>query len=674
MYSREDDCAPEQETQPGVTSPEQLSGSRLLPAIITTAVVLLFAACVASKLNGSSIGQWQQFLAEPHPVRGLLLSTPKKVRSDEWVVWTPSVLSQARQTPPFPIENSDLGYGRAPLLMSVPVAYYTMLFRPQLWGFFVFDLERAFSFYWCAKVFGLLLAPIWLLRQIGIRDRAVVLFGAVLIFFSSYVQWWFSSPAMLPEMIASWAMCVGCVIALWRETAWRKLIAATAGLIFFGVNFALCAYPPFQIPLLYLAAALLAGFWWENRDARERLHTRRGLILLGAAVAAMAVALVPFYVDVRATLAVIADTEYPGQRRSTGGGYSLLKYFSGLIGFFESEDKVPPGFPNICEASNFYPFWIFAVGGMLVGRVRHRIPIAPTALLLTLLLVTLSLFCLFPLPPLFNRISLLDRAHEARVLLVIGLANILLVCIFLDRYRQQVFSFFSGIAGGLITATGIAAYFYAVHVNAPQFFAGWSHLLLLLLPNAVVVGMFFWSKGRRWLPLVFGSLLICSTALINPVMRGLGPLVGSAAFQEVERIHRVDPQSKWVVYDDYVFAQLVKAAGAQVFNGTKVIPDLELLRQLDPERHSEAVYNRYAWIICVPQVFPEVVSFSLLQPEFYRVTLPPGLPFLREGNYNYYVFPGNWRDAVFYDFDLVSKVPPDRFWFYGRDLSARAGR
>ncbi len=221
---------------------------RLLVRWWWLAVALLFISCVALKLNGSSIGRWQNVVREPEPVRGLVLSTPKKIRSDEWVVWTPSILSQARQTPPFPIENSSLGDGRAPLLMSVPVAYYTTFFRPQLWGFFLLDLERGFSFYWCAKVFGLLLASGWLLRQLGIRSRGLIAFGAVWIFFSSFVQWWFSSPAMLPEMVASWAICLGCVVAFWQETNRWKLTLAVVGFVVFGLNFILCLYPPFQIP------------------------------------------------------------------------------------------------------------------------------------------------------------------------------------------------------------------------------------------------------------------------------------------------------------------------------------------------------------------------------------------------------------------------------------------
>jgi hypothetical protein len=45
--------------------------------------VLLFAGCVALKLNGSSIGRWQLVLGEPEPIRGLIAGTPKNIRSDE---------------------------------------------------------------------------------------------------------------------------------------------------------------------------------------------------------------------------------------------------------------------------------------------------------------------------------------------------------------------------------------------------------------------------------------------------------------------------------------------------------------------------------------------------------------------------------------------------------------
>src|SRR5438094_3834412 len=229
-------------------------------------VVIVFWVCVLLKLNGSSVAIWTQLLNEPKPPPGLLLFVPKGVRADEWHGWTPAALSQSRQTPRFPVENLTLGGGRAPLLMSVPVAYYTTLFRPQLWGFFLFDFERGFSFYWCTKAFGLLAAVAWALRQIGVRSYLLAIFGAVWVMFSSYVQWWFSSPGMLPEMITTWAICLGCAVSFFKDQHRGKLTLALASFIFCGTNFVLCLYPPYHIPLTLLMLAILAGLWLENCD------------------------------------------------------------------------------------------------------------------------------------------------------------------------------------------------------------------------------------------------------------------------------------------------------------------------------------------------------------------------------------------------------------------------
>src|SRR5229473_1126983 len=157
-------------------------------------VLLLFCACVALKLNGSSVGMWEEELSEREASKGLLLFKPQLIRTDEWLVWTPAALCQARQIPPFPIENPNLGPGRAPLLLNLPVAYYTTWFRPQLWGFFILDFERGFSFCWMAKIFALVLAPAWFLRQLGLRSLTLALFAGLWMLLS--LQWWLSSPAM----------------------------------------------------------------------------------------------------------------------------------------------------------------------------------------------------------------------------------------------------------------------------------------------------------------------------------------------------------------------------------------------------------------------------------------------------------------------------------------------
>ena len=645
-------------------------GANIKPGLVRSCCVgsaLFFCLAVGLKLNGSSVGMWRNLLTEPGIARGLILSSPKHLRVDEWAIWTPAMLSQARQNPPFPIENPSLGAGRAPLLMSVPVAYYTTFFRPQLWGFFVFDFEHGFSFYWCTKVFGLLLAVAWALRQIGVRSYLLAIFGAIWVLFSSYVQWWFSSPGMLPEMITTWAICLGCAVSFFKDQHRGKLTLALASFIFCGTNFVLCLYPPYQIPLTLLMLAILIGVWLENCDKQDSKSTIRALLLIGTGLLAIAIMLIPYWIDVRGTLETVAHTVYPGQRRSAGGDLSLFKLFAGVLGFFESEQTVPAVYDNICEASNFYPLWPAVVLATLFARFRNRTRISPLLATLSIFLICFGLYCVMPLPAWLLRATLLDLATERRALLAIGLANIFLCCFFLDRYRASFLSkTTAGICGAVLWLGVVFLLLRGRTTNAVYFSDPW-HWIQPLAISAAILLLFFWEALRfRWLPTVLGTLLIFSNAAINPVMSGLGPLLGSNAFKEIDRIRAQDPDGKWIIYHTRYFAQLVKATGAPVFNGTMIVPDLALLHQLDSGAN-ESTYNRYANIGCeVPRKSHEV-SASLVYPDFYILFLPPDLPVLANAGYRYILFPKEWTDGALYGFTLIEKITPGDLWIYRHD-------
>ncbi len=578
------------------------------------------------------------------------------------------MLSQAKQKPPFPIENPSLGAGRSPLLMSVPVAYYTTFFRPQLWGFFVFDFERGFSFYWCAKVFGLLFASGWCLHQLGVRSPGLVVFGAVWIFFSSFTQWWFSSPAMLPEMVASWAMCLGCAVCFQRRSTPWRVVAALAGLIFFAVNFFLCLYPPYQIPLLLLAAAILVGVYWERRADPEEgsVSVRRSVALIGLGLAAAGFLLIPFLIDVWPTLALVRQTVYPGARRSLGGELSVFKLFSGLVGFFEAEQVGPRVYGNIAEASNFYPLWPLPAVALLIAFLHGRIRLSPLMIALGIILVSLSLYCVVPWPSWLLNVTLLSFSTERRTLLALGLANIFFCCLFFDRYREPILRKWSALAAGIACWLAMAAIFWSFSLRDPTFFSDPLRLLSVLVINTAILVLFFWERLRKSLPAVLSALVVISGAGINPIMTSLAPLVDSEAFKSIERLHKADPDGKWMVFQSRYFAQLVKATGAEVFNGTKIIPDLPLLLQLDSGGQNAFTYNRYANISCeLPREGRgQSVDGGLIHPDLYVLFLSPAQPSLQKAGYRYVVFPRVWPDATSYGFSLIEQIPQGALWIY----------
>src|SRR5204863_5799572 len=126
-------------------APPVMSAQLLAPRCVALNWSLIFIAaccgvfvlCVLLRLNGSSSALWARDLGASNEPTGLIAGVPRPTRSDEWLIWTPAALAQLHHLPPMPVKNSALGAGAAPLLMSVPVRHYSMLFRPQFWGFFV---------------------------------------------------------------------------------------------------------------------------------------------------------------------------------------------------------------------------------------------------------------------------------------------------------------------------------------------------------------------------------------------------------------------------------------------------------------------------------------------------------------------------------------------------------
>src|SRR5437016_14005445 len=112
---------------------------------------------------------------------------------------TPWIFSQALRTPAFSPSNPNIGSDVTPLVTNLPVRHWSTLFLPQMWPFFLLSPERAFAFYWNFKTFGLLLGPLLFFGVFTGGRTLIDLAGALLLRFSPFVQWCFSTPACLPE-------------------------------------------------------------------------------------------------------------------------------------------------------------------------------------------------------------------------------------------------------------------------------------------------------------------------------------------------------------------------------------------------------------------------------------------------------------------------------------------
>ncbi len=658
---------------PPVTSCRSLAHRRLVlnwSAIFIAVCGGLFLICVLLRLNGSSSAVWARDLGGPSEPTGLIAGEPRPTRSDEWLVWTPAALAQLHHLPPMPVENPAIGAGAAPLLMSVPVRHYSMLFRPQFWGFFAFDEERGFAWFWNMKIFSLLIS-FFLLFRILTRGRiALAACGSITVSYSSYVQWFFSCPPMLPEMLASWALMLvagkSCFDPL---SLWKK---AAAGIVLVGsaINFILCCYPPFQIPLLYLALTLFGVLLWERR-ARP-FH---GGFLWSAGALVIAVALLwPTFVQCRSTLEIMSQTSYPGVRRGSGGTLPFAHLFSGLLNFFDATRPRPAMFRNATEASNFFPIWLAAIVGVSwtlwkshrAGGEGASIISMPLCLSLAGYVLVFSCYAVLGLPEWLCRITALNVCPETRVRLTIGVAGLMLTFLSLGADgRALVRGRWRAVVPIVI---GGAALIYILSIrgeNAAYLTPG--YVALLVGTTTLLGSLYFCARG-----IVFGwslaAALLLNNFLVNPISEGLPIFLRSQAAKHIAAIYKSDPTAGWGIYERGTRAQLVMASGARVLNGIKSVPDLPALSGLDPAHTSRDIYNRYAFVLLdLPLSAETTASFELKGPDWYRVFVSPFDKAMRDANLRYVVFPRSLAPEEMGKMKLIDALPGNLIWIYKLD-------
>lgn len=627
------------------------------PRIVLISVALLFATALALQLHGSSIALWNDVLNDTTTASGILFSTPKTVRTDEWLAWTPALLAQARHDPPFPVENSNIGAGKAPLLISLPARHYSMFFRPQLYGFFLFGLETGYAFYWSVKLFGLFVSFYLLLRLLVPRHFWLPLFGAAWVCFSAYIQWWFSCPPMLPEMLSSWALAILCIIQLFRRHSLPIRIVFSALLVIAAINFALCLYPPFQIPLAYVGLGLLIGWFWQNHD--DGLSRQAGILSLATTAVVIGLVLTTFILECKPTLETVASTKYPGARRSHGGDLHAVDTFNGVLGFFNwSEDQFLATRGNSSEASNFYPLWVLAAASAGYGlwrERRHRR--TEIALLVAGGLLTLYTFC--PFPNWFCRWTGLSFVTGNRALLAIGIAGILFTTMLMQRHGEPRKKS-SDLVVAVLGFGAVLLVLFGCHPASDPFLTPWRCTLFLAL-NATVIGLYLFAP----LKIFCGAFILClvlNNGLVNPVVTGLGPLRESDAAALVRDLRQRDPTAKWMVYSSSSLAQFLKAQGANVINGLQYVPDLSLWRQLDPAGSSNEVYNRYAFSTF--ELASGTRNFRLASNVAFVVDVAPTDPILKAAGVRFVVFPKQLLEPELKGLELVSSAPGGRLWIY----------
>lgn len=586
-------------------------------------VAIVFAVLVGANLNGSSMA----LLASNRATSGLIAGTPRGIRTDEFDLRTPLAISSALQGFPGELWIGLTNTQQGAIAHGGPVLDWSLLVKPQDWGYVLFGPSRGLAFSWWWSFAISLLGTYWLLWHVtGRAGTAAAL--AIAATFTPYAAWW-TAPA--PSLFLGYAALGGAAaVAAMRAGSLRAAVGLGlfAGLV--GAALVLALYPPWQVTLGWIVAAITIGL------ALDRAVSLRRFALVGAVALTVAGAVTAAWlVQHREAVSAIVATIYPGQRLYHAGDASLAVLVDGPLNFWMTGDAGASlgagglGGPN-ANVSESASTWLslplsalLAIGGGLILLRRRRaapagltpadlaasVPADPhddgtevpgsttwTLVLTAAAMLLLLGWSLLPLPDLVGAVTLLQRVEPARTGLALGLGQIVLIAAAARVvHRPRIWT-----VRWLVVASVVAVGLTAWAVGQLPWNASLVSLPVALASAAALAVLLALAAVPRWAPLAAAALAVyalASWAPVNPLQRGIGPLVDGALPSTIRRMaataggnHRI------VVYGGYDVVAQVRAAGLESVSGTTLYPDADLMSRLVPtQRNLWNDYVQYRW-------------------------------------------------------------------------------
>ena len=601
----------------GVAQTERRTSKAWSKWVFPTACSIIALAMSMSGLNGSSSACVSWGVDGAPSSIGLIAGTPKLIRSDEWMVQTPWLLSQARQAHPFSAHNPSVGGERAPLVNNLPVKHWSACFRPEFWIFFTgLDPEWSFMFYWNFKWWSLLCGSYALLFLVTRGESLLAGAGALILYWSATIQWWFSSPSLMPDMVGLWCFAVAAGFGAVVHSKRSVRILLSAAYAFCLLGFLFCCYPPFQIPLLTLLVPLLIALVFDRQ-------TERRWVGLGVATAFVAIGAGVFAWQLRETFSAELGLVYPGRRFSTGGGVRWTSIVDGFLTLGATDRHYPNKYENIVAAASFLnPLPLLACIYVARWRRSQRRDVVLTILLGFAGLLAFFAVCGFP--RFIAAISLWSFVTSERLSVTLAVVSVLAICRFLS-WDHGIVSSRPWHWTILISVLVFGALLILDNQELDRFVAPSSLIAIWLFYS--VTGLFLAARIRiACLALIILPLAILHGG-VNPLSHGIPGYKATSLSPMVEDLRKQFPEIRWIVLESFprtaVISSIMKTTGATVLSGVIAMPHQEMLDRLDPRHEQTSVYSRYA-SVCFVAADESVTDpeFELQHTTIYSIHLP----------------------------------------------------
>ena len=542
---------------------------------------LLLLLLVLGKFNGSSYGMWNTYIEPNYPVNSLnsIMAPIRAIRSDEWFVNSPHVLSEFYND--FAYYNSFSRSIPTDMFTTLPVPVKSIMIvtKPFLIGYLFLGKDYGMAFYWWGRLIALFLVTFEFFRIFTKDNRKVSLLGTILVTFSPAIFWWYSQ--YLVEQLIGGNLAIIMFYYLLHSKEKKKKILSSIGLGFGFLIFFFTLYPAWLVPLGYFYLILALYILYEYLKL-EKIKLK-DLSYLLIPISMFIIFLIIFFMKSYDAYKIISNTIYPGKRISLGNeGFKNLFYYPISILFpYLNID-------NPCEASTFYSFFPFSIILTLYLIIKER---KDNILLICLigLVIFFVLDTLLPMPSIIAKLTLLSRVPGERLVVIISYILVFITILTLNKIKLTKKSRNTLLILSVIISL-IVTYF-----SYQELFANHGVKIFIVSSFCLII-LFILMLTKKENLLLLSTIFICllSTIWVNPLMKGFSGIYEKPIAKELEKYK--DEDKKWLLLDSIFLPNYFIANGLKVVNSTNVYPNMDFYHLLDKELKYEDIYNRYAHV------------------------------------------------------------------------------
>lgn len=633
-----------------------LRSKGLLPHVFPFVLTMLLILFTFMGISGSSVNVYD-IISKQHDAP--IIGSPQPVRSDEWLVNTPLIVSQAQSG--FPKINTNLGDGRnMSIVVDVPYIDWSAVFKPQNFSFFIMPLENAFAFKWWFLSWMLMISVYMFFITLAPQRILLAVLLSIFMCFNPFIQWWYQSITILPVAYSFFALTL--IYQLLRTDISKRVMYCYILLLAYVLCcFAFLMYPAFLIPCALFIIILSLTFLKIKRISLKETIEKR---LLFRFVTVLVLALIPLAIFIAENfqdISAIMNTSYPGKRNVPSGGFDIAWLLSWPLGYLLLSGRYAATFnTNQSEMSLFLllglvllPFICFAYARKrLMNRAEFWLMIASAVLILIVGLrliapFTSSAFALFG----FNAIP------HARFIIVLGLINCLLLYLAVVRPSK-------------ITQSLRRSY-YILGIYAALFFILYTSMLLVVGQRyaldfigpkeiTLISGIFTiisvlivapWQRARLS---GLGLLVLLSgvySISINPLTRGLGDLTRSAPLDAIVSLEKKD-NFYWIADNSPSLSALLFAAGAETQGGVMAYPNSDAIEETFYNQRD--IVNRYSHARITVDNSIAKPEIKLLQADSYLISTGSCQPLLEQLRVKYIISERDYSLDCFNKYQSVS--------------------